>query len=267
MKKQFKLGVIGCGQNAVSVLRGVVLSDFIKEKKIIVSDKDENALDSINYLGVRTTLDYAFVAQNSEFLLIAVNSKDFVEVCKELSDIRPEKIISVMDGLTKSEIKNAFGLGVIKVARCTMDLPCSIGSGVIAIDMSDFNKSTDDTDFISNVFGNLGTVVSVEENKLNSISAVCGNSVYGLMLADSLISAGEKQGLTKHEAKIVAAQSLLGTAELIQREDCTVDELVMQACKNGNFAIGAIKSLQDNCFNRIVSEAVEACILRLVGSK
>ena len=47
MKKQFKLGVIGCGQNAISVLRGVVLSDFIREKKIIVSDKNEEILDGI----------------------------------------------------------------------------------------------------------------------------------------------------------------------------------------------------------------------------
>ena len=44
MKKQFKIGVIGCNANAETVLRGVVLSDFIREKKIIVSDKNEETL-------------------------------------------------------------------------------------------------------------------------------------------------------------------------------------------------------------------------------
>ena len=36
MKKQFKLGVIGCSFFSNAVLRGVVFSDLIREKKIIV---------------------------------------------------------------------------------------------------------------------------------------------------------------------------------------------------------------------------------------
>ncbi len=267
MKKQFKLGVIGCGQNAISVLRGVVLSDFIREKKIIVSDKNEEILDGIGYLGVRTTFDNKFVAENSEYLLFALNQKDFFGIAKDLEGVRPEKVISVMSGITKSEIKNSLGIGFIKVARCVMDLPCSIGSGVVAIDMHDFNKSTDVTDFISNIFGYLGSVISVEENKLNAVSGICGNSVYGLMLIDGLISAGIKYGLTKNEAKMVAVQSLLGTAELVQREENTVDELVIQACNQEKFAINAVKSLQDNSFSKIISNAVDACSAQAVGRK
>ncbi len=38
MKKHFKLGIIGCGAMAQTILKGVVLSDFLHEKKIIVSE-------------------------------------------------------------------------------------------------------------------------------------------------------------------------------------------------------------------------------------
>ena len=161
MKKQFKLGVIGCGLNSTAILRGVVLSDFIREKKIIVSDKDESKLDNIEYLGVKTTLDNRYVAQNSEYLILAVNEKNFKETIKELEGIRPEKVISVICGISKNEIKNSLGIGVIKVARAVMNLPCSIGSGTIGLDMVDYNKLTDDTEFITNIFDKLGTVVSL----------------------------------------------------------------------------------------------------------
>lgn len=258
MKKQFKLGVIGCSASAVSVLRGVVLSDFIREKRIIVSDKSEDKLDGLNYLGVKTTLDNKFVAQNSEYLLLAVSPKQFNEVAESIEGVRPEKVISVMDGLTKSEIKNALGVGLIKVARAVLNAPCSIGSGAIGIDMTDFNKSTDDTDFLSNVFNRLGTVVSLEESKLDAVAALSGNSIYGLMLIDGLIDAGVKQGLTKNEAKILAVQSVLGTAELVQQGEKSVDELVLEESKGGS-AIEAVKIFEDGGFRKLVSQAVEAC--------
>lgn len=267
MKKQFKLGIIGCGFMATTIMRGVVLSDFIREKKIIVSDISEEKLDSVHYLGVKTTLDNKFVAENSEYLILAVRPKQFESVAKSIEGVRPEKVISVMTGISKSTIKNALGVGLIKVARCVPNLACSIGSGAIGIDMVDFNKSVDDTDFISNIFNKLGTIVSLDEGKLDAVTALSGNSVYTLLFIDSLVSAGVKQGLTKDEAKILAVQSVFGTAELVQREEQSINELVMQACNNGGPSISALKVFEDCGFNDTIEKAVEACVERLKEQK
>ena len=68
MKKQFRLGVIGCGFMAHSILRGVILSDFLRAKKVIVSDVDLDKLQAVNdELGVFFTKDNHYVAENSEF--------------------------------------------------------------------------------------------------------------------------------------------------------------------------------------------------------
>ncbi|MDE7329599.1 MAG: NAD(P)-binding domain-containing protein [Clostridia bacterium] len=266
MKKQFKLGVIGCSASAVSVLRGVVLSDFIREKKIIVSDDNEESLDGLNYLGVKTTLDNKFVAQNSEYLLLAVTPDKFNAVAESIEGVRPEKVISVMEGLTKSQIKNSLGVGLIKVARAVLNTPCSIGSGAIGIDMLDFNKSTDDTDFISNIFNRLGIIVSLEESKLEAVSALSGNGIYTLMLIGGLVEAGVKHGLTKNEAKILAVQSVSGMAELVQQGEKSIDELVMQECKNSS-SIEAVKAFEDGGFRKLVAQAVEASVLKIKERK
>lgn len=263
MKKQFKLGVIGCGNIAKSILRGVVLSDFIREKKIIVSDIDEEKLDDVHYLGVRTVSDNKFVAENSEFLLIAVKPKNFDEVVKSLDGVRPEKVISVMAGVSKSAIKNALGIGLIKVARCVPDMPCAVGSGAIGIDMLDFNKSNDDTDFISNIFDSLGTVVSLEEANLDAVTAISGNCVYTLMLIDALIDSGVKQGLSRNEAKVLAVQNVLGTAEMVQREEQSIAELMQVTCGIGSSALEAVKTLEDEKFSKTVENAVEASVKKL----
>lgn len=263
MKKQFKLGVIGCSFFSNAILRGVVLSDLIREKKIIVSDENEDELDKLDYLGVRTTTDNKFVAENSEFVLFAVKPKKFETISKELEGVRPEKVISVIESLTKNSIKNALGVGLIKVARAVLNLPCNIGSGTVGIDMIDFNKSADDCDFISEVFGTLGTVVSLEESKLNAVYGLSGcGPAYTFMFIDALVNAGVKQGLTKSEAKILAVQTVLGSAETVQREENTVEELTMLACNKGGAAVEAVKVLEEKGLADAVSSAVEACVNR-----
>jgi pyrroline-5-carboxylate reductase len=263
MKKQFKLGVIGCGFMAQSILRGVVLSDFLHEKKIIVSDINEENLESIGFLGVRTTDDNAFVAENSEFLLIAVKPQNFEAVAKSINTCAPQKVISIMAGVKKNTIKNAFGINAVKVARCMPNLPCSIGSGAMGIDMSDFNSSTDDTEFISNLFNCLGTILSIDESKMDAVTGISGSGpAYTFMFIDSLIDAGVKQGLTKNEAKILAVQTVLGSAEMVQRDEKSLPELIMQVCSKGGTTIEAVKVFEKDNFRGIVSDAVEACVNR-----
>ena len=68
MKKRYKLGVIGCGFMAKAILKGVVLSDFLNPRKIIVSDPSGDKLEEVSgELGVITTTDNREVASECEF--------------------------------------------------------------------------------------------------------------------------------------------------------------------------------------------------------
>ena len=263
MKKRFKLGVIGCGVTARAILKGVVLSDFLHEKKIIVSDGNEENLHKVNRLGVHTTDNNRYVAENCEFLLLAVKQKDFAEAAANLKGCFHEKVISVVGGYTKNAIKKHFGSGAVKVARCIPNLPCVIGSGAIGVDMSDFNNSPADTEFISNVFNCLGAVLSIDESKLDAVTGISGcGPAYAFMLLDGLIDAGVKRGLTKNEAKILAVQTLLGAAEMAQSDEYSVAELLMQSCGKGEASIDAVKILEERNFRGILDDAVGACVKR-----
>ena len=167
-----------------------------------------------------------------------------------------------MLGVKKNTIKNALGVGLIKVARCALNLPCTIGSGAIGLDMTDFNKSNDDTDFIYSLFAQLGTIVSVDESKVDAVTALSVNGPASvIMFIDSLIAAGVRQGLPRSEAKILAVQTVLGSAEMVQREENTVSELLSLACRVG-IGIEAVKTLEERGLRQIVCDTVEACASR-----
>lgn len=264
MKNQFKLGVIGCGFMANAIIKGVVESEFIRAKKIIISDINEDKLTEINEtLGVAVTNDNKFVAENCEYLLLAVKPQSFDELAKELSGVCHNKVISIMAGVTKAKIKNSFGVGLIKVARCMPNLPCSVGCGMMGVDMTDFNSNTDDTDFINNLFSCMGNVLSVTEDKLHAVTGISGSGpAYSFIFIDSLIDAGIKQGLTKDEAKLLAIQTVWGACEMLFDSEKPLSELIMSVCSKGGTTIEAVKVFEQNNFRGIVSDAVEACVKR-----
>ena len=263
MKKQFKLGIIGCGFMAQSILKGVILSDLLPERKIIISDVSESNLEKVDFLGVQTTTDNEYVAQNSEYLLLAVKPQNLGDVVNSLNGFKPEKIISILAGIKKNKIKNAFGSSGVKVARCMPNLPCSIGSGALGVDMTDFNNNQDDLEFISNIFNCLGVVLSTDESKMDAIMGISGSGpAYVFMFIDSLIDAGVKQGLTKNEAKILAVQTIIGSAEMVEQDEQTVTELIKSVCSKGGTTIEGVKVLEDNNFRAIISDAVDACVKR-----
>lgn len=264
MKKQFKLGVIGCGFMANSILKGVIDSETLRSKKIIVSDTDEAKLaEAEENLGVAVTTDNRQVALESEYLLFAIKPQNFADVAKQLEGINPAKVISIMAGVNRASIKNQLGIGLIKVARCMPNLPCSIGLGMMGVDMTDYNKNTDDIEFISNLFGCLGRVLSTTEDKMDAITGISGSGpAYTFIFIDSLIDAGVKQGLTREEAKALAVQTVFGSAELVAESDKSLADLIMSVCSKGGTTIEAVNVLEENNFRKIVDDAVSACVNR-----
>ena len=264
MKKRYKLGVIGCGFMANAILKGVVLSDFLNGRKVIVSDPDENKLHAVeDELGVYTTTDNAEVARNCEFVLFAIKPQNFAAVASELKEVCPEKVISIMAGVKRATIKNSLGVGIIKVARCMPNLPCSIGSGMMGVDMSDFNSDQDDTEFITQLFDCLGTVMSVSEDKLDAVTGISGSGpAYVFMFIDALVDAGVTQGLTREQAKTLAVQTVIGGAEMVQSSEKPLSELIMSVCSKGGTTIEAVKVLENGNFRGVINDAVGACVAR-----
>lgn len=264
MKKQFKLGIIGCGNMAKAILNGIADSDFIRTKKVIVSDVNNDKLNEVyDTFAVNVSDDNRFVAENSEYVLLAVKPQTLPELAAELKGICPEKIISIMAGVKKSAIKNSFGVGLIKVARCMPNLPCTAGYGMLGLDVTDFNKNTDDTEFIFNLFGSMGRVLSVSEEKLDAVTGISGSGpAYTFIFIDSLIDAGIKQGLTADEAKLLALQTVWGSCGMLMDSEKPLSELIMNVCSKGGTTIEAVKVFEQNNFRGIISDAVDACVKR-----
>ena len=264
MKKMYKLGVIGGGFMAQAILKGAVYTDFIKPKKILVSDLNRDILDKVEYLGVQTTLSNREVAENSEYVLIAVKPQNIAKVAESLRGIPVGKVITIMAGVKKDTIRGLLFGDNLKIARAMPNLPCSIGSGMIALDASEMEDSVDDMTFVNSLFSNCGTVLGVPEEKLNAVTGISGSGpAYVYLFIDGLVKAGMRQGLTEDEAKTLAVTTVYGGAEMVaQSEDKTLDQLISAVCSKGGTTIQAVNSFKADDLEGTIARAVDACVKR-----
>jgi len=263
MKKNYKLGVIGGGFMAQSIIDGILngFSNKIKPKNIMVSDLSEEILKKFSDKKIKTTKTNSDIVGFADFVLFAVKPQSLNSVIDELKLNKPKKIITIMAGITKKRLKSAFGEDA-KVARCMPNTPCSIGSGVVAIDLSDFDD--EEKEFITSLFDSIAEIVLLNENKMNAVTGISGSGpAYVYLFIDSLIEAGKKQGLTNEESKTLAINTVYGGAEmLIENPDKNIKDLIKAVCSKGGTTIEAMNKFEENNFYDIVNQSVEACVNR-----
>ena len=261
MKKKFKFGVIGAGFMSSAIINGIINVGVLAPNQIIVSDINEAQLEKLSKLGVSTSMDNKYLADNSEFVLFAVKPQSLSSVLSEIKGASVKKFISIMAGVKKQKIKDVFANSLI--CRCMPNTPCAIGCGVIGADLTDFTEQSD-LDFIKSFLEAISKVVYVKEDKLNAVTGVSGSGpAYFYLFLKGIIDAGVKNGLTYEDSKILALNTMIGAGKMVQSNlDKNLDELISAVCSKGGTTIEAIKIYNDNNLSEISQKAVDACVKR-----
>lgn len=261
MKKNYKLGVIGAGFMSSAIIKGIIDSKHISFNDILVSDKNAESLERISGLGVNTTLSNLDLVNSAEFVLFAVKPQSLESVLEEIKQANCEKFISIMAGVKKQRIRNAFPNA--KIARCMPNTPCAISSGAVGLDNSEFSNK-EDKDFIEGIFSVISQVVIVEEDKLNAVTGVSGSSpAYFYLFLKGIIDAGVKEGLDYEQAKLLATNTMIGAGKMVlMNNDKSLDELINAVCSKGGTTIEAIKVYEEGGLSKITDKAIKACVKR-----
>ena len=261
MEKKFKLGVIGAGYMATSIIKGAIRSNFININDILVSDVLDSSLQRITDLRISVTKDNALLANSCEYILFAVKPQNFNDLALELKGTSCKKYISIMAGVKINRIKEK--LGEVSVVRCMPNAPCQVGNGAVGIDLTDFNDQVD-KDFALNLFSGCAEVIEVEENKLGAVTGISGSApAYFYLFAKGLIEAGVQNGLTEEQAIKFVVNTMIGSGKMLfENKEKSIDELISSVCSKGGTTIEAIKVYTDRNLSELSHQAVNACIKR-----
>lgn len=257
MKKLFKLGVIGCGNMANAIISGA--KDVLKNEKIVFFDTDyQKAKDFADKFEGEIASDNAYVANNSEYVLLAVKPQSFLNVSNEL--LGADYIISIMAGIKTSTILSSIP-NLRGIVRIMPNAPAMVGKGMSAL--SFINSTENDKKFVLSIFNSIGKTLIVDENKLDAVTAISGSGpAYVYYFIKSMIDAGVNLGLSFDESKLLTFQTFAGATEFAQNSSVELEKLIDMVCSKGGTTIEAINSFEKDNTAEIIDSAIKKCFNR-----
>ena len=268
MSSALNIGIIGCGNMAAAIIKGIFSIPEFKNFNYFIYDIDEKKTASIsaeyNDFSITVCKDEINAAKNSDYLLLAVKPQNFIEL---LSKIKPiitsEKIlISIAAGITIQKITDSIcgcnSEKQIKIARIMPNTPALIQKGMSGIAFNSFINEAE-KNFVIKIFSSLGKIIVVEENKINSITAVSGSGpAYVFYFAECFLEAARNLGFSMDDAELLVFQTIKGSVDLMLESADTPAELRKKVTSPGGTTEAAINNFIKNNFKSIIIESADS---------
>ena len=262
-----KIGFIGCGNMATSIIKGIIRKQIIDAENIIASAKTKATLDRVQKeLGVKVSTDNLEVTENSDILVLAVKPQYYPEVIAQIKDVvRKEQIvISIAPGKTLDWLQEQFG-GSVRLVRTMPNTPALVGEGMTGACRNEY-VTDEDYATVLQILGSFGEVETIPENLMDVCVSVSGSSpAYIYILIEAMADGAVVDGMPRAQAYKFAAQSVLGSAKMVLETGKHPGELKDQVCSPGGTAIEAVRVLEEKGFRSSVIEAMKACVRKARG--
>lgn len=237
-----KYGFIGCGNMGGALARALSKSTT----DIMLADHSFEKADSLaKELGCKSSNNLE-IAENCDRIFLAVKPQVLSSVLSEIKDILIGKetlLISMAAGVQISQIESYISDKAI--IRIMPNTPVSIGKGMILycankeVTKSNINSFVEDMRFA-------GTFDQIDEKLIDAGSAVSGcGPAFMYMFLEALADGGVACGLPRDKALSYAAQTMLGSAELLIQSGSHPGVLKDAVCSPGGSTISGVKALED----------------------
>ncbi len=251
----YKLGFIGLG-----VMGGTILSRFMDTKEILPGDIV--VYDAIPDKAAPYTARGAHLAGSAEEVLsaeiavLAVKPQNYKEILLN-SRIGCRTLVSIMAGVKTATLSKLLPEGTA-ICRIMPNTPAFVGegaSGVTFVNVCDTDKA-----LICNILKSMGKYVEISEDKFDAVTSVSGSGpAYVYMFAAALTKAGIEGGLSPEESKLLALQTIEGSAAYAKTAPFDLETLTERVCSKGGTTIEAVNVFKKENLDGIVSDAVRAC--------
>ena len=212
---------------------------------------------------IQTTAINREVIETSRVILLAVKPQIFERVAKDFasahSDV-PPLVISILAGVTLAKLEAAMPES--PVVRAMPNTPATVGAGMTAIALG--SKATSEhSELATEIFSAVGKVVRVAEGMMDAVTGLSGSGPgYVSIVIEALADGGVAAGLPRAIANQLALQTVLGTAELVQKTQMHPAELKDRVTSAGGTTIAGIACLEELGLRSSLIEAVRVASSR-----
>lgn len=219
-----RLGFIGGGKLAGSVIRGLVRAKYCSPSSILVSEPNEAARDALeSELHVRGTAENAEVAKRADIILIGVKPSVVLPALGEIASLIKDKlVISLAAGVRIASMEKT---AKARFMRAMTNTPAAVCRAATALAKSG-RTSHEDIAIAQEIFSAIGLAVEVDEEQIDVVTGLSGSGpAFVYTVIEALAHGGEKMGLAANVALTLATQTVLGAAQLAAESKLSPQQL------------------------------------------
>ncbi|MEZ6125115.1 MAG: pyrroline-5-carboxylate reductase [Planctomycetaceae bacterium] len=267
-----KIGFIGTGRMATALATGF-LRHLISADRIRGCDPVPAARQQFqNTVGSECQV----FAQASECLagtdvvFLSVKPQTMAEVLQEIKSVltADQLIVSIAAGLTIAQLESWLPEGS-RLVRVMPNTPCLVGSGASGISRGSA-ATQDDMALVTELLSTVGIVETVPEKLLDAVTGLSGSGpAYVFQMIEAASDGGVKAGLPRDIATRLAAQTLLGSAQMVLTTGQHPAALKDAVTSPGGTTIAGLHQMELGGVRAALISAVEAATRRSLelGSK
>lgn len=256
--REYILGFIGAGNMSQAIIKGAIEKNCIIGDNVYVYDIDKSKSAKINReFGVKISTSAAQLCENCDIIVLAVKPNVLSSVLTQTKDAAQNKtLVSIAAGWDADKIKSVVGADR-QVIRLMPNTPLMVGEGMSVFE-SPSNADSEILAFVEGVFGALGKVAHAPSKLMHAVTAMSGSGpAYVFMFIEALTQAGVVCGLSEELSATLAAQTVLGSAKMVQETGTNPRVLKEAVCSPGGTTIEGVISLEEDGFNAAVISAVQ----------
>ena len=263
------LAVIGCGNMAEAILRGLAAAGGRNPFGRVLG-YDPSADRKKHLVGV-AKLNYSVSAVNaieaSRVVLIATKPQVVAEALAEVGGVAAGRLfVSIAAGTTTATLEKLLPGG--RVVRTMPNTPLMVGRGVVGL-CRGATATADDLATAKTLFPS-AELFDLDESQMDALTAVSGSGpAYFFAFVEALAAAAEAEGFDKETAYRLAAATFTGSAALLEGSDEDAAALRRRVTSPNGTTAAALTSLEAADLTKIVADAVAAATRRgreLAGS-
>ena len=260
MATPLKIGFLGAGKMAAAFARGLINAKLVNAKSIFAADPFEAARQAFSAgTGTRTFVSNVEVAAAANILILATKPDQVGAALSEISSaITPgHLVISIAAGVTLAKLESALPAGT-RVIRVMPNTPALVGAGASGF-ATGKNASVADGELAKKLLSALGVAVPVKESLLDAVTGLSGSGpAYVYQFIEALSDGGVAAGLPREIATQLAAQTVLGGAQMVLTTGLHPGVLKDQVTSPGGTTIEGLHELEKGGFRATVISAVRA---------
>lgn len=254
-----KIGFFGAGKMAEGILSAIP-----DRRNVIMAEKvPARAKELTKKYGVKVTPDVRDVAKSADLIFLSVRPQDVDAVAAEVKTLlgKDQAVASIVAGKSLAKLRKAFGPKV-GLVRIMPNLALRAQAGMCAICPAP--KTADKwTQAVIAILGGAGETVLLKERDFDAVTALSGSGpAYFAYMEEAMAEAGIKLGLKPAVARLLAEQTMFGTAKYLRESGADLGAFIAGVCTKGGTTAAGMMKMSKPVFKRIVAETLAAAAKR-----